>query len=921
MNDVYYRNRELYNLEWDINLGDGYIVSICKFTKTIALHKIIQSGSVSNDILIYSGSGELIHTINWNNHLNGRILDLQWTEDEKLIVLLQNGTLRVYYNFQGDFNEYEIGFNFNLIGVKNCLIIRSVIFILLNDFKIVYLDLDDKISVHSRLFRDLNKDLKLFESQLKLVPEPQLEPELELELHSELQTEGETRLQSKQPNGSALNGNGSKANDVRYSINYFHCWEIIQINSSNKFEIILSLNKSVLKVSKYGKIMIVSGDGPFNQMAISENSKFLTLFNSKDSHLYFLTSTFDKKLFQTKLDSIPLQLKWCGSDAVVAAYKDHLKLIGPGGNLIFYLNNNNNSEFLINSEVDGLTVLTNNSLEFLSKIPVETVECFKIGSTSKASILIDSIDKLNLHSPKANENLLIIGSEKNLETSINTCLISSLEEFDPYWQKKLLKASSFGKSSIEFKYKNFKFTDVFIKNCETLRILNLFRSINIGIFLTFNQFNYLGIEKLLKLLVKRQKYYLAFKLSNFLKLSVNLIFIDWACSKIKFNLNLNDEDLSKIIITKFHLINNSNGSNNNNLSNTLKKTSPVNNTNTNYSSDYISFEKISRVAFQEGRLNLAKILINFESIFSKQIPLLLTMEEHELAINKACDSKDVDLILETLLILKNSLSLPKFFKLMNNIKLSSEIFEYFFQNNFKLIYDYYNQEDRLIDISNIEVKNELNQSSFDYNKNLKIFENALNSYGLVSKNSIEHKQIEKQIELIKLQNEYTEEFNIEFNGLSIIKTLEKLILLNQSNKINKFCKKFNINDKKFYFIKLNYLFGQEKYEEIYEWSITKKPIIGYEPIFKKFINKKDQTKLSLFYLDKCQNFSFDEKITYLIKLKQFKKAIDECFNKKNSSKLNEIKSIIINENPSLVNEIDSKIELLNSSSSTTSRFF
>ena len=57
----------------------------------------------------------------------------------------------------------------------------------------------------------------------------------------------------------------------------------------------------------------------------------------------------------------------------------------------------------------------------------------------------------------------------------------------------------------------------------------------------------------------------------------------------------------------------------------------------------ISFAQIAQTAFQNGRRQLACMLLENEPLASDQIPLLIAMKEDELALNKAIDSGDTDL--------------------------------------------------------------------------------------------------------------------------------------------------------------------------------------------------------------------------------------------------------------------------------------
>lgn len=830
LNDVYYRNRELYTLDWDLEDQQQYhsrIVKISKFTKTIAIYSSPLRDDTSQ-IEIYTGSGKIINSITWNHHVNGRIQDLLWTEEEELIVVVQNGVFRIYYDFEGNFNEASIGDEASLIGMKSVKTIGSYIIILLNDWKILSIDLSQE-SLLPHLYRDLSMDL------------------------------------------------GEKLT--------FSSWDILKTNES--FQILISINEMVYLVNHLEIPQQRSIDGPFKNLIVSPNKQFVALYNEVSSKVFIITMSFNKVLLEINIPKIDIDLvKWCGSDAIVIASKDSLKLFAPGGSIDFYLSDELIS---IETEFDGLSILTEQTLEYLTKVSSSTVDVFKIGSTSNASILLDAVDKLNKHSPKANENLRIIGSVSNLIEAINICLDASLEEFDPYWQKKLLKAVSFGKSEIELRsFPKVEISNKFVKICNNLRILNEIRSNEIGLFLTNSNYEKIGIDKLLKLLIKRQKFYESFEISKFLNLPIDLIFISWACCKIKYNPNLNEDELSQAIISKFQSVNNN---------------------------SYISFEKIATSAFQEGRVNLSKILINFESLFSKQIPLLLKMDELELALSKAIDSQDIDLIGKTLLVLKNSLSLPIFFKILNNFKNASNAFEFFERYNSKLLKDYYNQADRLIDNANLDLKQIYLKEKVEENVNeeINVLIQAEESYGLIFKGSNDHKIIEQQLKLTRQQLELTDNFNIEFNGLSIIETLEKLILLNQQTKINKFCKDFNINDRKLYHVKVNFFIENSKYDELYEFLNSKKSLIGYEPILDKLLDK-EENKLGLKILSKA-NLSYDLNINYLIKFKDYANAIDQSILKKDLETLTRLKDLV--KVPRLNELIEENLQKLQSSASTT----
>ncbi|GME93557.1 unnamed protein product [Ambrosiozyma monospora] len=326
-------------------------------------------------------------------------------------------------------------------------------------------------------------------------------------------------------------------------------------------------------------------------------------------------------------------------------------------------------------------MISNEKLEFLSRVSVVTSDTFRIGSTSPSAILLDAIDLMDNHSPKSMENLDLI--KDRLIEAVDNCIRASTEEFEPFWQKKLLRAASFGKTMIEL-YNS----EEFIEACNNLKILNIVRQTDVGIFLTHTQYLQLGVDNLiLNYLLKLKLHYLSLKICEFLNLSVyDQIIVDWSCSKIRSSINLTDDDILKQIISKLKV-----------------KT--------------ISFDQISRVAYQEGRLNLSIKLLSYEPDTAKKIPLLLEMEQDDIALMKSDEDLDMDSILYVLIILYNKLPIQEFFKLLDGKPNAIGIFKTVFaKQDKKLLNDYFYQDDSIVDMANIQLSQYLDAPTVELKK-------------------------------------------------------------------------------------------------------------------------------------------------------------------------------------------------------------
>ncbi|ODV62373.1 tethering complex subunit VPS16 ASCRUDRAFT_6963 [Ascoidea rubescens DSM 1968] len=801
LKDVFYRVRECYSLSWNnINISN-YIVAVAPFSTAIALYPKSQptvstqnhnntinqlnqlnqlnrsslnaitstltnfnqdntqsnnisgtsyfnsdlhasnTSSGSNVIQIFSGSGSKLFNINWNEVANGKIVDFFFSINEDLIIILENGIFRNYYDFNGNFNEFSLGFNSDKIGINDIKYYSTGFVARLNNNNFIHVN--DYNNPYPRLLASFNDK----NSNNNNISNPNANTaNNKVSAINAANIDNQSLITTTTTAKSLLNDSSSQFfNDTSYF--NIHAWNIISPSFSltKNIEILISRDDTIYTIDDQSINNKFLNEGPFDFIAISPNAEFLSLYSSLSNKVYIISSDFQRKLSEFELNNNnnnitntinisamnndngndtdsnndkPLQLQWCGNDAVVLSFNDEIKLIGPSSS---YINFYYDSPVFLNTEIDGIRILSNSKLEFLSRVPDLTVNIFKIGSTSPSSILLDSIDTTSISSNSSSsfnstslENLSII--KDGLVDAINCCIKGSTEEFDVYWQKKLLKAASFGKSFLEF-YNS----DFLIESILLLKILNQIRSHNIGMFLTFNQFNLIlsnGLnfqDNLINnLLIKRNQFFLALKISEKLNLPNDLIYINWACLKIKYSPNVDDKSLLKIILNKLSVIKN------------------------------ISFEKISQIAYQEGRLNLSIMLLNYEPVSGKKIPLLLNMEEDELALVKAQESLNYELILYVLLILyykylilknpsnvnyessnlnSNSGGIGEFFNIINNKKIAMNYLEKLLkEKNFAnlnpedsiiLLKKYYYSFDNRINIANFQIIESLKNENID----------------------------------------------------------------------------------------------------------------------------------------------------------------------------------------------------------------
>ncbi|OWB77421.1 hypothetical protein B5S32_g1586 [[Candida] boidinii] len=815
LQDEFYRSRECFDLSWDVNLSDGK-VAIAPYCAAIAYfsNKSSATFSINKSVDVYSGSGEKIYSIPWLSS-NGTITSIGWTNKLGLIIILRNGKWRLYYNLEGDFNEYDLELSSS----------------------------DDESALDCK-FWDKGFVVRTNRSKFYTV--------LDYEKLTPLRFDDSS-------NEDALQGKT------------IHCWSILPPNYSRDLEIYLSTDESVLKMTLNSiEDTNYKDNVPLKFISFPPNGNFVSVYSKFNRTISILSSNFGTtfKTYVSDNESDAYQMEWCSNDAVIVTYPDETKVIGPSDDsLSLYME----PECYLHPEFDGTFFLSNTKLEFLSRVGNSTSATFKIGSTFSSAILLDAIDQIDNHSPKATENVEII--KDNLSEAINYCILAAAEEFDPYWQKRLLRAATFGKSIIDF-YN----PDDFVETCKNLKVLNMIRQPEVGLFLTYSQYLDYTIENVIKYILLRKMHYLALKISQYLNLPDDDIYIDWACCKIKASGNVDDKKLCDDIRK-------------------MMKHKKV-----------LSYHKIADVAYYEGRIKLSIMLLNYETDTSKQIPILLEMGEDEYALVKAEESGDSDSILYVLITLINKLSIAEFFKLLksNRPRTIALFLSKIALNDPKLTYDYYYQDDQVSQLALIELQKSFTDFSTTGNSDTmtrEILEKRklhLNkAAGLLERwkfTEFEGKIIKEQIKVFEEQYKLSkthEGFGMD-NILSPAEIIEILLKQGELKLATKLHTTLKVDEKLFYWkVAKEFSKNKQLHDILYEFARSKKSPIGYEPFFIETLKNGDRRQASL-YVGLCTNLSHRQRIHMYLKCDDFRSAVDEAYKKKDVEYLDILGSVTDN---------------------------
>lgn len=566
-------------------------------------------------------------------------------------------------------------------------------------------------------------------------------------------------------------------------------WTVIapEYTSSRSVEVLLAVDQTVYVVDAVECEDRGLQAGPFRHIAVSPNGKFVALYTD-DGKVWVISSDFQDRFseYESKARTPPKDLQWCGNNAVVLAWEDEIHLVGPNGSAHRW---EYDSWVHLLPDVDGIRIMTSDVCEFLQKVPDATEEVFKIGSDAPPAVLLDAIVQLDHKSPKADDNIQLI--RPNLDEAVDVCVRAAGHEYNVYWQKQLLKAASFGKSVLDL-YNS----DDFVDMTEALRVLHAVRAHEIGLPLSYEQYVRLTPERLVQRLVNRYEYLLALKVSEYLHLPVDSIYVHWARQKVRSS-STDEDSICAEIVRK---LNGKRG---------------------------ISFEEVARAAYDEGRGKLATELLEYEPRAGKQVPLLLDVGEESIALDKAIESGDTDLVFYVLLNLKKKIPLSSFFRTINSRPVATAIVEASaIDQDVELLKDLYYQDDRRLDGANLLVSEALVASDVHpANDKLKMASKLLRD----SKEfAPQVTAIEEAQRLLRFQETFQKELNEGYIGLSVNQTISKLIRQGNIKRSLKVQSEFKVSDKTYWWIRLRALVSRRDWRELEEIMKQRKSPIGWE---------------------------------------------------------------------------------------------
>ncbi|RCK55684.1 Vacuolar protein sorting-associated protein 16 [Candida viswanathii] len=906
LQNVYYNIRTCYeDLNWSIdNLYSNYVVSFSPNTTLIA----IASRNVPhpNLIEIYSNSGNKIWSIVYNSTHDDYIQSFHFTSDEDLIIIMNNGKYRHYYDLMGNFNEHNFLENLTKMDNLNTNDDNSQMDSGFNGSRVITnLENNETEEIIEIL------EVKTWENYLVVRLQTRL-------IVTNLNTFVNYEVALKNYKSTDFTSFSAQTNP-----NLDKTEEAIVLQLGYKSSV-LSINID-FGLTNFEVIDQELTDGPFSSIAISPGGQLISLFNKQLKKIFVINNRFDQVLLEydtSNESSTPYQVEWCGNDAIVLSIKDEIKLIGPGQQSIsfFYdieddddfdldnllvkvdsrerdLKKNDDLLFTIpifQSCVDGLKIVTTNKVQFLSRVPETSVQMYQIGSSSPSSILVDCVDKFSSNASKAHGNISLLKADETLLTAMNDCLEVALDEFAPEWQRRALQAVSFGK----IYYDDLFDADKYLLVVNTIKVLNQIRSPELGLFLTYRQIEYMGgWEQVIKMLLRRNQHELSLEFIDKLKLENvrPLVHIHWCCYKIRKKLDMLDLELFKIISERLTSL-------------------------TKDRVNYISVGTISDIAYEEGRNVLCKLLIDLEPSVTKKINQLLDIDEALLALIKSFESGNHDLSVLILLYLQDKLTTSQFFKILNqnenvwkedavnketlakldinlsrteNMTVTGDIIGHTWQESIgktsspQLLETYLKHEDKVNELNLQKLKSFHKDNTLKGDQYYDAYKSLLTKSTNRTLNKRTSKALSRELQILDLQKKLSETYLTDFyQEKSLIAILTRMITMNQIKPAKKIVSNFQISQEKFWYLVLNTLMKRKEFDQVYEFAFgSNDATVGKSPIgFEPFVELGFQTlappsHIST-YIKNSVKYKYDEKVRMYVKNQDYEAAALEAFKNK-----------------------------------------
>ncbi|OHT17683.1 hypothetical protein TRFO_00987 [Tritrichomonas foetus] len=324
------------------------------------------------------------------------------------------------------------------------------------------------------------------------------------------------------------------------------------------------------------------------------------------------------------------RVSWCGNSSLLIAGNDKVIMIGSASECVVIPIPGDplwrtNHVFVV-PEVDGCRILTRNNVFYLRKIDGTALDLVKRNKSNPAlKLIFDSSQKLTAATTDISSTIPELGK------AVDGCL-SAVQFFrDPSITHLLLRLIVKFKVDVkDFNFQQFSDIVMFKRITEQLSKAPTFMK------LTVSQYKALGYDHLLMRLCNRYQHYVAYRVADYLNVSYEPLYNNWAHSLI-FS-TASNQDILEALKSADH------------------------------SFDYVQLATAAYMREQcdpEVNLELAKKLIDLNGVKARSLPLLIMWKAWDMAIKAAVESNDTSLLMYTLKVVQEEIRVARGNELAN----------------------------------------------------------------------------------------------------------------------------------------------------------------------------------------------------------------------------------------------------------------
>ena len=266
--------------------------------------------------------------------------------------------------------------------------------------------------------------------------------------------------------------------------------------------------------------------------------------------------------------------------------------------------------------------------------------------------------------------------------------------------------------------------------------------------LTLLRYRRLGIDAVIDRLLNRHQHLLAFRIAGYMKLRTDKILVHWACERVKVQ-DDDDNTTCNAIVEKLR------------------------------GHPGISFAEVAETAYHMGKPELATSLLEQEPNAKQQVPLLIKINQDELALVKALESGDTDLAYHVLLLMHRKLPTGEFFRIIHDKPLACSLFEVYCRKQvrpdaLRTLKDYFDHDDRRMESAGVYVLEAYAATSLSVR--IRVLKQAQNLFNDDREGAFAARVNEDEIKLLMFQEEIENETHDKFVDLSLAQTVHKLFM-------------------------------------------------------------------------------------------------------------------------------------------------